>query len=263
MMRSNRANEIAQLWIKTALTCLAGDDRCFEGGSVGASGKSSGDGDGGGSGGRRPSGTVRGVKVASGRGVRSSGPADSAEYEAANSLSFVVREVGFVLLTRAVSFSFSSTGSNPSSRAGRLGMRLHVVLTSRVHDVLGTLLAKPTADAALLRLASQWLVTKYYREFCYEDEDADLMRFLVDAAISDDRDLGTAASDLIIKITVTNISIKSLRSLCDRLQVGMGKPLSGAAKIKLMKAAFLNPGLTTVHYPYHYPYHYPHHYPYP
>mmetsp|Transcript_76469 Transcript_76469/g.219099 ORF Transcript_76469/g.219099 Transcript_76469/m.219099 type:complete len:263 (+) Transcript_76469:1265-2053(+) len=47
------------------------------------------------------------------------------------------------------------------------------------------------------------------------------MRFLVDAAICDDDDLGEAASDLIIKITITNISIKSLRSLCDRLQDAM------------------------------------------
>ena len=137
MLGLDRVNEVAQLWVKAALSCLAGDDRCFGGG---------GGGRGGGGGARRNDGGFGGR-------AQPSGPADDADYEAAKSLSFAVREVGFVLLTRAVSLSVA--GANPSSRAGRLGMRLRFVLNHRVRDVLGTLLAAPTADAALLRLASQ------------------------------------------------------------------------------------------------------------
>ena len=76
----------------------------------------------------------------------------------------------------------------------------------------------PDANEWYRVVVAPWIINDYYRDFCYEDDEVDIMKYLVDAAVHPDWGASDAAVDLIIQITVRNISIKSLMSLCHRLK---------------------------------------------
>ena len=50
------------------------------------------------------------------------------------------------------------------------------MLSSTVEEFLTALFSEKTCHHAVIRLVSPWLVNDYYREFCYEDDEVDLMK---------------------------------------------------------------------------------------
>jgi hypothetical protein len=117
----------------------------------------------------------------------------------------------------------------------RLIQSLHTLMLSQnyIKTVLDSLFAEPYADPEFIPLASHWFVNTYYREYCYED-DIDLMKYLVDAALHPEWGVAEQVTDLIVKITVTNISIRSLNSLCSLFKESINNEITAAASKTLI-----------------------------
>lgn len=150
---------------------------------------------------------------------------------------YPIREMGFVMIQEAVRMtkhiSYSGVASSPLAFKSRLAKDLSTVLTSTVEEFLGSIFSERYCHHAVIRLVSSWLVQEYYREFCYEDDEVDLMKFLVDAAVHD-WGVVDAVTDLLVKVTVSNISIKSLNSLCNLFKEAVSDKTTATAGNKLV-----------------------------
>jgi hypothetical protein len=147
---------------------------------------------------------------------------------------YVIREIGFNMIDQAINQSdhhanYNNTYNNRNMNSyhhtssgmmgrSRLDENLCKMMKEKaaVRAFLESIFTEAYAHHAVIRLVSPWLVDKYYKEFCYEDDDVDLMEYLVDAATHDhEGGVFDAVTDLIVSLTVKNISIKSLNSLCN------------------------------------------------
>ena len=92
-----------------------------------------------------------------------------------------IREMGFLMTQEAVRTTKQVSYPNISHSSSliyksRLGKELQVILNATVEEFLGSLFSEKTCHHAVIRLVSGWLVTDYYRDFCYEDDEVDLMK---------------------------------------------------------------------------------------
>jgi hypothetical protein len=135
---------------------------------------------------------------------------------------YPVREMGLQMVQEAIRFNMHSYSANEkyggaAAHRGKLARNLTALVSAQegLKAVLDSLFTEKYAHHAVIRLASTWLVDVYYREFCYEDELVDLMAYLVDAAVHPEWGVVEPVTDLLVRVTITNISIKSLNSLCN------------------------------------------------
>jgi len=130
---------------------------------------------------------------------------------------YPIREMGFVMVQEAIRLNMYSARVHTYVHEARprLGRLLHAIISAKenLERFLDSIFTEQFAHHAVIRLVSTWLVDTYYRDYCYEDDLVDLMKYLVDASVND-WGVDEAVTDLLVKVTVTNISIKSLNSLC-------------------------------------------------
>jgi len=127
---------------------------------------------------------------------------------------YSIREMGFELVREAIRLNVYSARVRVDDA---LGPRLHLVIGAKenMQRFLNSLFAPEFIDHALVRLVSSWLIESYYRDYCYEDERVDLMKFLVPACLHNGG-AQVEMANLLIKLTVKNISIRSMNSLCNQ-----------------------------------------------
>ena len=101
-----------------------------------------------------------------------------------------MREMGFIMLQEAVRLTRATNYNNTYGTAQavvpartRMAKDLGKAIEDRVEEFLQSIFSDKYAHHAAIRLVSTWLVSDYYREYCYEDDTVDLMKFLVDAAV--------------------------------------------------------------------------------
>ena len=87
----------------------------------------------------------------------------------------------------------------------RLAAGLKTSFETTVEPFLECLFSEATCDSTLIQSASRWLINDYYRDFCYEDDEVDLMKFLVEAVVHPEWDVVPVTVDLLIKVTNTCI----------------------------------------------------------
>lgn len=154
---------------------------------------------------------------------------------------YPVREMGLQMVQEAIRFNMNSYSSNDkyggaAAHRGKLSRSLTTLVTAQegLKAVLDSLFTEKYAHHAVIRLASTWLVEIYYREYCYEDESVDLMAYLVEAAVHPEWGVVEPVTDLLVKVTVTNISIKSLNSLCNLFRESVSDKTTAAAANSLI-----------------------------
>jgi len=146
---------------------------------------------------------------------------------------YPVREMGFVMIQEAVRSSLRHHQQHYRQKS--LATQLNTLISEKegVVAVLDSIFTEEFAHHAVIRLVSTWLIDVFYREYCYEDDNVDLMQYLVDAAVHD-WDAVEAVTDLLVRLTVTNISIKSLNSLCNLFKAAVENKATAAAGNKLI-----------------------------
>lgn len=150
---------------------------------------------------------------------------------------YPVREMGLLLVQQAITlnnnnnYAINEKYGGVAVQRAKLGRALNAIITTQesLQAVLDSLFTEKYAHHAVIRLASTWLVDVYYREYCYEDELVNLMAYLVDATVHPDWGVVEPVTDLLVKVTVTNISIKSLNSLCNIFKEAVNNKTTAAA----------------------------------
>ena len=125
--------------------------------------------------------------------------------------AFPIRHMGLQLLQEA-----HTVALNRAITSTRLGTELHMLIGSQAGVVafLVSLLGEGYAHTSLIVAAAPWVVQEYYKQYCYEDDTEDIMVYLVAAAVHPEWGASFAATNLLVEITIANISIISLNSLC-------------------------------------------------
>lgn len=104
-----------------------------------------------------------------------------------------------------------------------------------VRTFVESIFTEQFADPNIVVLASEWFVGVYYRSYCYEDDVVSLMGYLVDAAVHDWGRTREAVTDLLVRISIANIAIKSLNSLCGSLCASIENKTTEVAGMKLAR----------------------------
>lgn len=101
-------------------------------------------------------------------------------------------------------------------------------------SVLDALFGERYADFNVIDLTTSWAMVHFYPKYCYEDNPVVLMDWLVKAAIHPEWGVANIVTDLLVAITVTNISTKSLNNLCGLFKAAVSKKDTANAGIRLL-----------------------------
>ena len=159
---------------------------------------------------------------------------------------YPVREMGLQLFQEAIRMkpyhsSYAAVANKyatPAMHKNILGGALskHIKTNRVARAFLDSIFSQRYAHHAVIRLASTWLMEVYYRNWIYDNLTVNLVEYLVSAACHPEWGVEEAATDLIVKITVTNISIVSLNSLCGLFKDAVSDKATAAAANTLILA---------------------------